>query len=483
MPGPALEMESVEPQSLKKLSFKSLKRALDLFSPVHGHVAPLDPESKKIRISHKISVEYGGMKNASSKPTGQASSAPDSAPGTSAPSNVLALPGPGDSRDAKSGAQNALVIGPTVQPNAQNDGGLQGRSSAIVSASGSSERMSTSAIMERIPSKWPRPVWHAPWRNYRVISGHLGWVRSVAFDPSNTWFCTGSADRTIKIWDVASGKLKLTLTGHIEQVRGLAVSNRHTYMFSAGDDKQVKCWDLEQNKVIRHYHGHLSGVYCLALHPTIDVLLTGGRDSVCRVWDIRSKMQIHALSGHDNTVCSVFTRPTDPQVVTGSHDTTIKFWDLRYGKTMTTLTYHKKSVRAMALHPKEHSFASASADNIKKFNLPRGEFLHNMLSQQKTIINAMAVNEEGVMVTGGDNGSLWFWDWKSGHNFQQSQTIVQPGSLDSEAGIYAISYDITGSRLVTCEADKTIKMWKEDENATPETHPLNFKPPKDIRRF
>ncbi|XP_023547608.1 protein pleiotropic regulatory locus 1 [Cucurbita pepo subsp. pepo] len=483
MPGPALEMEPVEPQSLKKLSFKSLKRALDLFSPVHGHVAPPDPESKKIRISHKISVEYGGLKNTGANSTGQASSAPDSALGTSAPSNALALTGPGSSGDAKSVAQNALVVGPTVQPNAQNDGGLQGRSSAIISASGSSERMSTSAIMERIPSKWPRPVWHAPWRNYRVISGHLGWVRSVAFDPSNTWFCTGSADRTIKIWDVASGKLKLTLTGHIEQVRGLAVSNRHTYMFSAGDDKQVKCWDLEQNKVIRHYHGHLSGVYCLALHPTIDVLLTGGRDSVCRVWDIRSKMQIHALSGHDNTVCSVFTRPTDPQVVTGSHDTTIKFWDLRYGKTMTTLTYHKKSVRAMALHPKENSFASASADNIKKFNLPRGEFMHNMLSQQKTIINAMAVNEEGVMATGGDNGSLWFWDWKSGHNFQQSQTIVQPGSLDSEAGIYALSYDITGSRLLTCEADKTIKMWKEDENATPETHPLNFKPPKDIRRF
>ncbi|XP_022138465.1 protein pleiotropic regulatory locus 1 [Momordica charantia] len=483
MPGPALEMEPVEPQSLKKLSFKSLKRALDLFSPVHGHVAPPDSESKKIRISHKISVEYGGIDNTSTKPTGQASSAAPDALGTSAPSNALALPGPDDSRDAKATTHNALVIGPTVQPNAQNDGAPQGRSSAIVSASGSSERMSTSAIMERIPSKWPRPVWHAPWRNYRVISGHLGWVRSVAFDPSNTWFCTGSADRTIKIWDVASGKLKLTLTGHIEQIRGLAVSNKHTYMFSAGDDKQVKCWDLEQNKVIRSYHGHLSGVYCLALHPTIDVLLTGGRDSVCRVWDIRSKMQIHALSGHDNTVCSVFTRPTDPQVVTGSHDTTIKFWDLRYGKTMTTLTYHKKSVRAMALHPKEHSFASASADNIKKFNLPRGEFVHNMLSQQKTIINAMAVNEEGVMVTGGDNGSLWFWDWKSGHNFQQSQTIVQPGSLDSEAGIYALSYDITGSRLITCEADKTIKMWKEDENATPETHPLNFKPPKDIRRF
>ncbi|TYH04181.1 hypothetical protein ES288_A09G278600v1 [Gossypium darwinii] len=483
MPGPPLEMEPVEPQSLKKLSLKSLKRALDLFSPSHGQFAAPDSESKKIRLSHKINVEYSGIKTAPGQPLKQVNSCvADDKCRVSAPSNALALTDSCDSQ--KEGTQNALLVGPSLQPKTQNIVGTSGKGTAMVSASAPfSERLTTSAIIERIPSKWPRPVWHRPWKNYRVISGHLGWVRSVAFDPSNNWFCTGSADRTIKIWDVASGRLKLTLTGHIEQIRGLAVSSKLTYMFSAGDDKQVKCWDLEQNKVIRSYHGHLSGVYCLALHPTIDILLTGGRDSVCRVWDIRTKMQIFALSGHDNTVCSVFTRPTDPEVVTGSHDTTIKFWDLRYGKTMSTLTHHKKSVRAMAPHPKEHSFASASADNIKKFSLSKGEFLHNMLSQQKTIINTMAVNEDGVMATGGDNGSLWFWDWRSGHNFQQAHTIVQPGSLDSEAGIYALSYDVTGTRLVSCEADKTIKMWKEDETATEQTHPLNFKPPKDIRRF
>lgn len=322
-------------------------------------------------------------------------------------------------------------------------------------------------IMEIIPSKLPRPV-HPPWKIRRVLPGHLGWVTSIAFDPSNAWFCTGSADRTIKIWDAESGRQKLTLTGHVEQVRGLAVSAKHPYMFSAGDDKQVKCWDLEQNKVIRSYHGHLSGVYCLALHLTIDILLTGGRDSVCRVWDIRSRAQIFSLSGHDNTVCSVFARAMDPQVVTGSHDSTIKLWDLRLGKATSTLTDHKKSLRAMTVHPKEQCFASASADNIKKFSLPKGEFCHNMLPQQRTIIHAMAVNEKGVLATGGDNGSLWFWDWKSGHNFQQAQTVVQPGSLDSEAGIYALAYNQTGSKLITCEADKTIKMWEEDErNSSP----------------
>ncbi|CAA7028982.1 unnamed protein product [Microthlaspi erraticum] len=255
-------------------------------------------------------------------------------------------------------------------------------------------------------------------------------------------------------------------------------------MFSAGDDKQVNCWDLVQNKVIRSYHGHLHGVYCLALDPTLNVLLSGGRDSVCRVWDIRANTKAFALSGHDSDVLSVISRPTSPQVITGSADSTVKFWDLRYGgRAMTTLTNHKRSVRAMALHPRENAFVSASADNIKKFSLPRGELCHNMLTHQKATINAAAVNEDGVLVTGGDAGGLCFWDWKSGHSFQRAETIVQPGSLECEAGIYAACYDKTGTRLVTCEADKTIKMWKEDENATRETHPLNFKPPKVITRF
>lgn len=52
-----------------------------------------------------------------------------------------------------------------------------------------------------------------------------------------------------QIWDLASGKLKLSLTGHISTVRGVAVSNRSPYLFSCGEDKQVKCWDLEYNKV------------------------------------------------------------------------------------------------------------------------------------------------------------------------------------------------------------------------------------------
>ncbi|KAI1079395.1 WD40 repeat-like protein [Whalleya microplaca] len=319
-----------------------------------------------------------------------------------------------------------------------------------------------------------KPEWHPPWKLMRVISGHLGWVRSLAVEPHNQWFASGAGDRTIKIWDLATGSLRVTLTGHISTVRGLAVSPRHPYLFSCGEDKMVKCWDLETNKVIRHYHGHLSGVYTLALHPTLDVLVTGGRDGVARVWDMRTRSNIHVLSGHRGTVADVKCQESDPQVISASLDSTVRLWDLAAGKTMGVLTHHKKGVRALALHPTEFTFATGSTGSIKQWKCPEGAFMGNF-DGHNAIINSLAVNED-VLFSGGDNGSMSFWDWKSGHRFQALDSIAQPGSLDAEAGIMSSTFDRTGLRLIVGEADKTIKVWKQDEKATPETHPLDWKP-------
>ncbi|KAJ2793205.1 pre-mRNA-splicing factor prp46, partial [Coemansia guatemalensis] len=244
----------------------------------------------------------------------------------------------------------------------------------------------------------------------------------------------------------------------------------------------VKCWDLETNKVVRQYHGHLSGVYALSLHPVLDLLVTAGRDSVARVWDIRTKQQVHVLMGHRSTVSAVECQEADPQVITGSMDSTVRLWDLAAGKTMSTLTHHKKSVRALALHPTEFGFASASADGIKQWRCPKGDFVQNF-EGHAAIVNSLSLNSDGVLVSGGDDGSMRFWDWKSGHCFQDTATVAQPGSLDSENGIFCSTFDRTGFRLITGEADKTIKIWKEDEEATEESHPIDFRPSLSRRRF
>ncbi|KAI5295472.1 pre-mRNA-splicing factor prp46 [Ascosphaera acerosa] len=377
---------------------------------------------------------------------------------------------------ATSAAAAAAAAGTTAVP---------GRSNALVKSTpqgGPADSKPTSLIRRPTASAQPKPEWHAPWKLMRVIAGHLGWVRALAVEPNNQWFASGAGDRTIKIWDLATGSLKLTLTGHISTVRGLAVSPRHPYMFSCGEDKMVKCWDLETNKVIRHYHGHLSGVYSLALHPTLDVLVTGGRDAVARVWDMRTRSNVHVLGGHRGVVADLKCQEADPQVITASLDSTVRLWDLAAGKAMGVLTHHKKGVRALAIHPEEFTFASASTGSIKQWKCPEGAFMQNF-EGQNCIINNLAVNADNVLLSGGDNGSMCFWDWKTGYRFQSLDTTAQPGSLEAEAGIMAATFDQTGLRLIVGEADKTIKIWKPDETATEETHPIDWKPMLGRQRF
>ncbi|CDK28669.1 unnamed protein product [Kuraishia capsulata CBS 1993] len=323
-----------------------------------------------------------------------------------------------------------------------------------------------------------KPEWHAPWKLMRVIAGHTGWVRSVTVEPENDWFATGSSDGTIKIWDLASGKLRLTLTGHIMAVRGLVVSDRHPYMFSCSEDKTVKCWDLEKNKVVRDYHGHLSSVYSIDLHPSVDLLTTAGRDSSVRVWDVRTKNQIHVLTGHKASVMNVRVREDKPHIISTSMDSTVRLFDMAAGKTLKTLTHHRKAVRGLTLHDTDNTFATASSDAVKFWTLPEGEYVRDFSPRHNAIINTLSVNRSNVMFSGADNGTMAFWDWKSGHKFQELTTTKLPGSIESENGIFASAFDRSGLRLITGEADKSIKVWREDPNATPESHPgIPWTPP------
>uniref|UniRef100_A0A2K5ZI12 Pleiotropic regulator 1 n=1 Tax=Mandrillus leucophaeus TaxID=9568 RepID=A0A2K5ZI12_MANLE len=470
-------VEEVQKHSVHTLVFRSLKRTHDMFVADNGKPVPLDEESHKRKMAIKLRNEYGPVLHMPTSKENLKEKGPQNATDSYVHKQYPANqgqeveyfvagthpypPGPGVALTAdtkiqrmpsESAAQSLAVALPSQTKTDVNRTAPSGSEyrhpgasdrpqptamNSIVMETGNTKN---SALMAKKAPTMPKPQWHPPWKLYRVISGHLGWVRCIAVEPGNQWFVTGSADRTIKIWDLASGKLKLSLTGHISTVRGVIVSTRSPYLFSCGEDKQVKCWDLEYNKVIRHYHGHLSAVYGLDLHPTIDVLVTCSRDSTAR-----------------------------------SHDTTIRLWDLVAGKTRVTLTNHKKSVRAVVLHPRHYTFASGSPDNIKQWKFPDGSFIQN-LSGHNAIINTLTVNSDGVLVSGADNGTMHLWDWRTGYNFQRVHAAVQPGSLDSESGIFACAFDQSESRLLTAEADKTIKVYREDDTATEETHPVSWKP-------
>ena len=297
-------------------------------------------------------------------------------------------------------------------------------------------------------------------------------MTSVCTDPcDNIWLASGSADRLIKLWDVAEGRLLLTLTGHVGTVKSLAASARHPYLFSAGDDKQVKQWDLTVNQATRSFHGHLHGCTSVKVHPALDLILSASRDGTAKLWDMRTARCIHTLAHGSDAVHSVAVNDADPQIATASADCRIKLWDIRSGTCTVTMTHHKKGVRALCFPRHEHTIGSAGGDSVKRYSLPTGRYLHDMERIDSiSFYNTLDINAEGIAVGGTDDGCLSFWDWPSGKLINSVRAPVQPGSLECEAGILDVCFDQTGLRVFTGEVDKTIKVYKEvdllDDGAT-----------------
>lgn len=308
---------------------------------------------------------------------------------------------------------------------------------------------------------------HPQWKLRRVYAGSKGRICALAVEPGGQWFATGGAECVIKVWDLATPALKLNLVGHQETIRGLAMSERSPFMFSCSEDHSVKCWDLEQNCVVRDFHGHLSAVYAVATHPTLDVIFTGGRDATVRVWDLRTRKDVHVLQGHRESIMSLAAQPTDPQLVSGSADATVVLWDLGAGKAMAKLTRHKKPVRSVVIHPVENTMVTCGADNVRKWRLPTGEFFCNLNlmpgAPEEGLWSCASLSAQDILFVGGEDGGMRFYNWSTHTMFQYGTTPSARGTLAGEGGILCCSFDKSGSRLLTGEGDKTIKMWREAE--------------------
>jgi len=128
--------------------------------------------------------------------------------------------------------------------------------------------------------------WLIPILDDKTILLAGGAVKSIAFSPDGKTLAAGTAQRTVKLWDVAIGQEVCTLSGHGLEVWGVAFSPDGKTLASGSLDHTVKLWDAATGQEVRTLSGHTHFVYSVAFSPDGKTLASGSRDGMIKLWDV-----------------------------------------------------------------------------------------------------------------------------------------------------------------------------------------------------
>lgn len=176
------------------------------------------------------------------------------------------------------------------------------------------------------------------------LSGHRAEVTSIAAHPVYSYFVSGSADTTIRMWDHESGQYERTLKGHTGPVTGLAFDARGTILASSSADLSVKIWDMNTFACTRTIKGHDHTVSDVKFMPNGANILTCSRDNTVKMFEVATGFCTRTYTGHSDWVRCLSISLDGHHMATGSCDQSIIVWRISTGQIVQTMRGHQHVV-------------------------------------------------------------------------------------------------------------------------------------------
>lgn len=249
----------------------------------------------------------------------------------------------------------------------------------------------------------------------KTLQNHSRWIEDLAVTPNKKLVISASADNSLIVWDIESGKKLHTLEGHTGPVKSVKVSPDGTQAISGSADGTVKIWNLEQGTLLQTFSGHTAGVNVVAITPNGEQVISGSLDGLVKVWVRSSGAQLHNLTAHTGGVNTIALTPNGEQVISGGADGTLKVWTLNNGALQYELTGHQGWINGLAVTPDGQQVVSASSDHtLKVWNLQQGTLVHTLVGHQEWV-RSVAVTPDGQRVISGAGDRLpKVWNLTSG---------------------------------------------------------------------
>jgi WD40 repeat protein len=244
-------------------------------------------------------------------------------------------------------------------------------------------------------------------------------MNHIAFNPEGTRLAAGGQDHLIRVWDVETWLLVLTLSGH-EAIENYDTAGIHPgvfiviyspdgrYLASTGEDGTARLWDPKTGELLKilSIHPTQHGGTQLAFSPDGTRLATASDDTgpvqdddssgsgLITIWDLNSFRELLTIPTEDRSFVLAFS-PDGTQLVSAGPNFTLDFHDTTTGEELFSLSGHTARVINAVFSPDGSRLYSAGVDLPKVWDLASRQEMYTLVGHTG-IVPGLSLSPDGT---------------------------------------------------------------------------------------
>nr|CCA20577.1 U3 small nucleolar RNAassociated protein putative [Albugo laibachii Nc14] len=271
-----------------------------------------------------------------------------------------------------------------------------------------------------------------------LLSGHTDIVMSLAVSPDGRWLVSASKDRTARLWDFSTRQCIATCSGHSEMLTAIAISQRsaqfplgNAFFVTGSADKTIKMWNLKPLR--KQYNGsqrddrklpissmatvkaHDKDVNAISISPNDRLIASASQDKLIKIWNAQSEGTLLSLCGvcrgHKRGVWAIEFSPVDKCLASASGDKSLRLWSITNFSCLRTFEGHTASVLSIQFACAGMQLLSSGADGLVKLWTIKSNECEATFDQHLDKIWSIAVTKDSSeMISGGADSIIHIWN-------------------------------------------------------------------------
>jgi WD40 repeat protein len=325
----------------------------------------------------------------------------------------------------------------------------------------SSDIMSDNLVSAELSGDlWSKPTWDL----HQTIAAHSDWVRCLSFTPMGDKLVSGSFDKTIKLWQLDTGKALYTLGDRLKGVFALAISPDGKFLASGSRDETIDLWDLAAGTLIRNLSQHKASVRSLAIAPDSQTLISGSFDQTIILWGLPEGSVSKTIVDQEPVAAIALSADGSFLASTGD-DGTVRIWSLKSGLKIAESTGNEHCIGSLVISPDAKTIAAGSTNGYLVLWQIVGQDDQLQLNLTQTIkahagqINACVFSPDSqYIITGSVDGKAKIWYKGADSKFHDKARSILKG--DPGRSVMSVAISPSGQMVAIGGADGTIQLWQ-----------------------